>query len=350
MLIGGIDVDKLISYLKAQPDLTEEERTLLDQDRSELLGAGYPLNTALGKGGVPFEAQPKVKATDWEEVERARRNGEALPIRICTGVGGPMPGKASAPKKDGKYLPLPAGLDQEWINYIKEGKVLPLLGADALMYPAPRFEPIGVWRNGERRYDLMYSGVYEVWFDTSSEEETSKALIYMRKMNKIYMQFLRERVPGFENAYIVLEASTAGTREGRRIIGEYALTEEDLWEGRRFPDVIAMGGTRGPDSHVVRGIWGTGIITELTRPYDIPYRCLVPQKIDNLLAAGRCISGRPMASGAVRSMIPAMATGQAAGAAAAISLRDGVPPRKVDINALQSTLEAQGARLHMPNE
>jgi hypothetical protein len=350
MLIGGIDADRLIDYLKHQPNLTEEERKRLEDDRSRLLGAGRSPDTALDREGKPRLHEPKTKATNWDEVEKARRLGEPLPIRLCTGGGGPIPGKSSAPIKDGKYVPLPAGLDQEWIDYIKKGEVPPLLGAAGLIYPPPRFEPIGVLRFGKRRYDQMYSGVYEVWFKTISEEETSQALIYMRKLNKTYIKFLRERVPGFENAYIVMESTTAGTREGRRIIGEYSLTENDLWEGRRFPDVIAKGGTRGPDIHAVGGVWGTGVVTELFRPYDIPYRCLIPQKIDNLLAAGRSVSATTLASGAVRSQAPAMAIGEAAGAAAAISLRSGVAPRNIDIRQLQKTLLQQGALLFMEDE
>jgi hypothetical protein len=267
--------------------------------------------------------------------------------------GGPIPGVASAPKKDGKYVPLPAGLDKEWIEYIKSGKVPPQLGAAAHVFPPPRFGffgAMGVFRQGKWRYDQLMSGVYECWFDQTNQEEISKAIIYMRKMNKVYLNFLRERVPGFENAYIVMESSTVGTREGRRILGEYILAEEDLLDGRRFPDVIAMGGTRGPDAHSVTGLWGDGIVSELKKPYDIPYRCLVPQKIDNLLVAGRCMSTTFLALGGTRSQGVCMSTGDASGAAAALSVAQGVTPRNLDVKLLQKALLKQGALLSLENE
>lgn len=350
MQIGGIDIDRFIAFLKSQPNMTQEERKQLEEDRSRLLGAGQPPDTYLGVDGKTNVREPMTRPTSWEAVEKARKEGEPLPLRIATGGGGPQPGVSSSPMKDGKYLPLPAALDKEWIDYIKAGKVPPLFGAAAVVYPPPRFGPVGVFRDGKRRYDQMMSGVYEVWFDTTNQAEISKALIYMRKLNKIYFQFLKEKAPGFENAYIILESPTVGTREGRVIVGEYMLTEDDLLQGRNFPDVIAKGGTRGPDSHSVTGIWGGGVISHLTKPYDIPYRCLVPQKIDNLLVAGRSISANHLASGAVRSMAPAMATGQAAGAASALSIRLGVTPRKVDIQQLQKILVSQGALLFMEDE
>ena len=117
-----------------------------------------------------------------------------------------FPGRASAPIKDGKYAPLPAGLDKEWIDYIKQGKVPPLMGAAALVYPPPNFTEIGVFRGGQVKDDQMMSGVYECWFDATDQEQVTQALIFMRKLNNVYLNFLRERAPGFEKAYIVIES------------------------------------------------------------------------------------------------------------------------------------------------
>ena len=328
MQIGGIDIDRFIDFLKNQPVLTDEEREELERDRSLLLGAGRKPNTVKSIDGQIITREPNILSTSWEAVEKARRDGDILPLRIVTGGGGPLPGLAAI--KDGKYPPRPAGLDKAWIDYIKKGKVPPLPGAAALVYPPPRFGPVGVFRHGRRRYDQMMSGVYECWFDTANQEEISQAISFMRKLNQVYLEFLRECAPGFENAFIILESTNVGTREGRRIIGEYILTEDDILAGRRFADVIAKGGTRGPDAHAVTGLWGDGVVAPLTRPYDIPYRCLVPQKIDNLLVAGRSISATFLAFGATRSMAPGMAQGEAAGAAAAISVRSNVSPRNVD--------------------
>ncbi len=77
--------------------------------------------------------------------------------------------------------------------------------------------------------------------------------------------------------------------------------------------------------------------------YDIPYRCLLPQKVENLLVAGRCMSGEHIAFESYRGMVIMMAVGQAAGTAAALAARAGVAPRALDVGLLQDTLRAQGA-------
>ena len=79
--------------------------------------------------------------------------------------------------------------------------------------------------------------------------------------------------------------------------------------------------------------------------YGVPYRCLVPRKVENLLVAGRCLSADSAAAGAVRVMPPAMAMGQAAGTAAALCVARGIVPRELDAAALVETLQAQGAFL-----
>jgi hypothetical protein len=350
MLIGGIDLDRLVRFLKDQPLLTEEERKELEEDRSRLLGGGRAPNTALTIDGKSFVRDSKISWTPWEEVDKIRREGGRLTLRMASSGGGPFPGRASAPIKDGKYVPLPAGLDREWIEYIKQGKVPPLLGAAATVYPPLVFTEIAVFRQGKRRYDQMMSGVYECWFDNTDQEQISRALIFMRKLNKVYLNFLRERIPGFEDAYIVVESPSVAGREGRRIVGEYVLTEDDLLQGRSFPDVIARGGNRGPDAHSVTGLWGDGVHSKITRPFNIPFRCLIPQRVNNLLVAGRCMSTTHLAFGGSRNMAICMATGEAAGAAAAISIKSGVLPRDVDIKLLQKTLLKQGALLFLEDE
>ncbi|MBB5984753.1 FAD-dependent oxidoreductase [Sphingobium lignivorans] len=345
MQIGGIDVDRLIAYLRAQPLLTEEERAELDRERSELMGGGRPPNVYKSLDGETLYSEPVVQPTDWDEVDRIRAAGGIPRLRLSPAAGGPIPGKATAPRVDGKYVPLPAGLDREWVDYIKAGKVPLLLGAVAPVYPPPRFGSPGIFRHGKMRDGQMMSGVYEVWYDHTNEEEVSKSLIYRRKLNRVYLNFLRERIPGFEDAYIVMESPTGGAREGRRIIGDYVLTEQDVLAGRRFDDAIAMGGPRGPDLHSVTGLWGEGVASPFKAPYDIPYRCLLPKDVDGLIVAGRCVSTTFAALGAVRDQATCMSMGEAAGAAASLACRTGVPPRQVDMASLQSRLVDQGVLL-----
>ena len=349
--ISGFDVEKFVNYFKSQPILTEEERKQLEEDRSRLLGAGRSPNIALSIDGKPEIREYNITPPVWKDIEKDMQEGKVPHFRLSMTSGGPRPGIAAT--KNGKYIPMPALLDKEWIDYIKSGKVPPLLGAAKLVYPPPRYgsaSGLGIFRKGMLRSGQLMSGIYECWFDQTNQEEISKAIMYMRKINKVYLDFLRERIPGFENAYIVMESPNIGTRESRRVIGEYILHENDLLNGRRFPDVIAKGGPRGPDAHSVTGLWGDGVASKWEKVYDIPYRSLVPQKIDNLLVAGRCISATHLAFGAIRDQATCMSTGEAAGAAAALSARLGVKPRSLDIKLLQQSLLKQGSLLFLEGE
>ena len=347
MQISGIDTDKLIEWLRNQPLLTDEERAELDRERSELMGGGRPTNTYKSLTGETLYSEPIVQPTDWDEVDRIRASGGIPRLRLSPAAGGPIPGKATAPKVDGKYVPLPAGFDREWVEYIKAGKVPLLYGAAEPVYPPPRFGNIGIFRHGKMRDGQMMSGVYEVWYDHTDEAEVSKSLIYRRKLNRVYLNFLRERIPGFEQAYIVMETPTGGAREGRRIIGDYILTEDDVLAGQRFPDAIALGGPRGPDLHSVTGLWGDGVASPFKQPYDIPYRCLLPRNVEGLLVAGRCASATFAALGAIRDQATCMSLGEAAGTAASIAVREGVTPREVDIHKLQEALLDGGVLLQL---
>lgn len=155
------------------------------------------------------------------------------------------------------------------------------------------------------------------------------------------LEFFRKRVPGCEESYVLSTAAWMGVRETRRIMGDYVLTGEDILQCNRFDDVIARG-FFFVDIHVSDG---SGDAAGMRPPsgYDIPYRCLVPQKVDNLLVAGRCISCDHIAHGSIRIMGTTIALGEAAGYAAAIAVRDKTTPRKVDTKKLQEMLKAHKA-------
>jgi hypothetical protein len=120
-------------------------------------------------------------------------------------------------------------------------------------------------------------------------------------------------------------APQIGVRQTRLLAGEYVVTKEDVIEGRRFPDVIARG-----------------------RDYYTPYRSILPRDVDGLLIAGRCYSATPEAQRISREIPPVMVMGEAAGTAAVLSLSAGVPPRRVDVPALQRKLLNQGVNLGTP--
>lgn len=156
--------------------------------------------------------------------------------------------------------------------------------------------------------------------------------------------FLRTHVPGFEEAYVVQSGSHIGVRETRRVLGDYRLTGHDILAASAFPDVIAHG-AYPVDIHNPRG---TGTVLKRVptgRFYDIPLRCLLPRDTDRLLVAGRCISGTHVAHSSYRVMPIAMATGQAAGACAALAVRVGRTPREIPHALVQQELVRQGAHL-----
>jgi hypothetical protein len=169
------------------------------------------------------------------------------------------------------------------------------------------------------------------------------------------VEFLNENIPGFERATLT-QIYDLGIRESRRIIGDYTLTVDDMVSERSFDDVVAMG-AYPPDLHDAKGgdiiIDGKGI-SGVTHPsngipynpgYQIPYRSLLPQGIDNLLVAGRCLSASFEAQAGVRGMGPCSAIGQAAGTAAALAAAKEGRTREVEIGALQTALLEAGAFL-----
>lgn len=156
--------------------------------------------------------------------------------------------------------------------------------------------------------------------------------------------FLQKYVPGFSNAYVVQSGTAIAVRETRRIIGEYVMTEDDVLQARSFEDVIARG-TYPIDIHNPEG---KGTVLKRPPPgkaYDIPLRCLLPLGVDNLLSAGKCISGTHEAFASYRIMPTSIATGQAAGVCAALAARFGLSSRKVPARAVQEELLRQGAIL-----
>jgi len=156
-------------------------------------------------------------------------------------------------------------------------------------------------------------------------------------------EFFKKEVPGFENCRLGAVGFRIGVRESRRIIGEYVLTAEDILSQRRFPDAIAR--TAYPiDIHAVKmGEAEFNSFGYNGEVYEIPYRCLVPLDVDQLLVAGRSISTTHEAQASARTSPSCMTFGQAAGTAAVLSLRQEVTPRKVNTDELRKVLAKQGA-------
>ena len=144
--------------------------------------------------------------------------------------------------------------------------------------------------------------------------------------------------PEIANAKIIDTGSLIGIRQTRFIDGVYAITGDDVLEGRTFEDSIAM--AANPIIHYY------GYRRFLTHEgYDIPYRCLIPVKVDSLLVIGRCMSSDQIAYESWRAMAHIFAIGEAAGIAASISVKDSVLPRDVNVKKLQKALIDVGAEI-----
>jgi len=182
--------------------------------------------------------------------------------------------------------------------------------------------------------------------DPTQPEVLTSAEIEGRRQALEYVRFLRDQIPGYQSASLVSFSTQIGVRESRRIYGEYRLTREDVLTARKFPDVIGLCGAPIEAHHSGAGTdW---IYLPEGETVDIPYRALVPQKVENLLVAGRCFSATHDAHAAVRSMAQCMAMGQAAGCAAALCLERKQMPRELPRGGLQKELRRLGATLETP--
>jgi hypothetical protein len=175
-----------------------------------------------------------------------------------------------------------------------------------------------------------------VWFNNSlprtdvlDVRDLSRVEKEVREQMMITLEFFKERIPGFEKAYLIDTAPQVGTRSSRRLKGEHELTRDEMLGGESAEDVIAT---------VASGVDGRPLI-------DIPYRCLIPERIDNLLVAGRCISADFVTQTIIRIIPTCMATGQAAGTAAALAATQKTRPRDIDRSRLQEKLKQDGQYL-----
>ena len=206
-------------------------------------------------------------------------------------------------------------------------------------FPIPRekvalYESLdGTWRVNMSRLDH---------YDYCDPADITRAEIEGRRQMKIIFRFLRKYIPGCANIRLLCSAPMLGVRESRRIVGDFVLRGADMKLSARHADDVFLSGNRF-DTHV-----GSRVVYETTKgddPYGVPYRILLPRKVENLLVAGRCASGDQECLAAIRVIPPCFAMGQAAGTAAALCIRDGVDPAQVNVPALQACLKADGALL-----
>lgn len=213
-------------------------------------------------------------------------------------------------------------------------------------------------KNGDWTMDRLSIGIFRMpkkdeWcvntsrimgIDSTDNRSLTRAEIEGRQQADEIMKFFKKYVPGCQNARLKATASHVGIRESRHISGEYRLTAEDLLSAKVPHDSILLA-ANSVDVHGRFGPKSNEYIPIEGKFYGIPYRSLVPQKVEQLLVAGRCISADSTAAGAIRVMPPCMGMGQAAGTAAALSIQNKCIVRNCDTDLIRSTLKDYGAYL-----
>lgn len=169
--------------------------------------------------------------------------------------------------------------------------------------------------------------------DGTKAEDLTRAECTARKQMGPIVQFLRDYVPGYENCYVIGSASLIGIRETRHFKGVRQLTEHDILQARQYDDYVVYDAYFNFDVHNLTGagLDKTGCQKHFkqTKGYTIPYGCLVPQTVDGLLLSGRNISGTHLAHSSFRVMPICVGTGEACGAAAALSAKQNKQPREI---------------------
>lgn len=178
-------------------------------------------------------------------------------------------------------------------------------------------------------------------------QDLGMAHTILRKQMHQIVNFLKNNVEGFEDIKIKQSTEGVGIRESRRVICEYVMHSKDLLEGKRHEDVIVHKASFCLDIHNPSG---AGQSEQKGRPknckpYDIPYRAILPLNTNNLLVAGRCISGTHRAHSSYRVMNICINVGQSAGIAAALSVKENLFPRKLDYKKIQAVLKQKGVDL-----
>lgn len=215
--------------------------------------------------------------------------------------------------------------------------------------------PFGRLTAGGQISYVNYSCAYGL--DPTDIRDLSKGEMECRQYVMDIYRYLKEHFAELKNTEVASIAPEIGFRDSRRIVGLYCLTIEDMESMRHFEDVIAVFprfyDMLSPDANMdgdgkVEGKGYEGHIFEPVvdqRTFEIPYRALVPQKVNNLLVAGRCISADHVAESGVRAISLCMMTGEAAGAAAALSISMNTEPANIPVAQLQAMLKKQNINL-----
>jgi len=236
--------------------------------------------------------------------------------------------------------------------------------------------------------DFVTFSFHSYYCHNTDAEDISRQVLEQHQLMKQFHKFLKEHVPGFSNLRLVGTGSLPGVRDSRRVFGEYMLKADDVCCGIKFEDGIARFPEMFDAHHPTSPDWvfmrhthvkeptGSAVCEDSdhigvhcdaqmhpfgvpagvpARPHpgdwcEIPYRCLLPQGVDNLLTSGRCCSAEFHANGAMRIIGPAMGTGHAAGLAASIAIKEKVRPRDIEGARIRKLLVDEGVDLDKPTD
>ncbi|OGP54227.1 MAG: hypothetical protein A2162_08765, partial [Deltaproteobacteria bacterium RBG_13_52_11b] len=205
-------------------------------------------------------------------------------------------------------------------------------------------------REGGKIQPIFQQACHVFQCDATDVRDLTAGEIEARRQVVIVLKAARKYIPGFENAYLTRITSYLRIRETRRIMGDYKLTQDDVADAKKFKDVIGKNVFVRDGRHVatneVRAVFPGDrgrIVIKDGGSHDIPYKILVPQKVENLLVAGKMVSTERDCC--LRLLPETMVTGQAAGVAAALCAKKSITPRKLeaDVSELQDILVKQGA-------
>lgn len=212
----------------------------------------------------------------------------------------------------------------------------------------PRVVPGGVLR------DQAWARWVPRWADPTDPEAFSRVQVEARQILAEIIAFVRAEVPGCGEAVVLHTSLEVWARESRRLRGLEVLTEDDVRSNRRRPDGIAVGcgflevhSATPDDADAEAGFdWKSAFsLIDADVAYDIAYGCLVPEAVEGLLVAGRCLSATHIAQSSARMQVTCMATGEAAGVAAALCLQGNWTPRQINPQELRTELVRGGARV-----
>lgn len=255
-------------------------------------------------------------------------DGKCQPVTLMFTIGGVDWERVSAWRTDYKMTPV-------WEEAQRRGDMRPF-----------QTTIMGWWWTPTRPDQVGVNFTHVICIDSTNTGHLTNATVEARKQAYETIEVYRKYVPGMENCYMVSTPNTIGIRESRRIMGDYVLTADDVKGQREFDDNVCYG-SFFVDIHCIDG---PGMDPTVWNPpdgfkYHIPYRILVPQGVENMLTAGRCVSCTHVALGSLRVMVPCIGMGEAAGTAAALSLESSRTPRQLDTATLQSQLRKQGCLL-----